>query len=388
MTRETDENIQSESRFYSTNFPQNAELAGHPQSLSARQQIPGLKSSRKSSMAKSGNLNRRLLSAVLRAPSPRGTSPLSCLQSSPQHWIRAITNPSKKFRRGPAVSFGKENDGLIAPYIGVKKKPQEQKLKRVIITKPEVDEAYEISGFIDRSKPTSQELPSPADDALHEEDYDLDLMSERKSKKRKKDKKTRKERSDEAAEISIETDESEMSRSGRQKVKEKGVSRKPETSTAMRIAADLEMNQNPPSPRPPEKQKTGEKEMWMIQKKSLKEKFKEGWNPRKKLSPDAMQGIRGLHEQDPEKYSTELLAEQFKISPEAIRRILKSKWLSTVSPEKMQERRERWAKRHDRIWDRQAELGIRPPRKKDRQVEGPDKFEQDVERMRILGDMP
>ncbi|PYH78009.1 hypothetical protein BO82DRAFT_249753, partial [Aspergillus uvarum CBS 121591] len=58
----------------------------------------------------------------------------------------------------------------------------------------------------------------------------------------------------------------------------------------------------------------------------LKEKFKEGWNPPKKLSPDAIEGIRHLHQVAPEQFTTPVLAEQFKVSPEAIRRILKSKW--------------------------------------------------------------
>jgi Neugrin len=117
------------------------------------------------------------------------------------------------------------------------------------------------------------------------------------------------------------------------------------------------------------------REHWQTQKAALKEKFGEqGWNPRKKLSPDTMEGIRALHEQFPEKYTTPVLAEQFKVSPEAIRRMLKSKW--RASPEKMEERRVRWAKRHDRIWDAQAEMGLRPPRKKDRKPQGPEKLDE------------
>lgn len=117
------------------------------------------------------------------------------------------------------------------------------------------------------------------------------------------------------------------------------------------------------------------REHWQTQKEALQKKFGEqGWRPRKKLSPDTMEGIRALHEQFPEKYTTPVLAEQFKVSPEAIRRILKSKW--RPSPEKMQERRARWAKRHDRIWDAQAEMGLRPQRKKDRKPEGPEKLDE------------
>ncbi|KIW45434.1 required for respiratory growth protein 9, mitochondrial [Exophiala oligosperma] len=130
----------------------------------------------------------------------------------------------------------------------------------------------------------------------------------------------------------------------------------------------------------PRKQKS---EPWQIQKDALKKKFGEGgWNPRKRLSPDTMEGIRSLHEQDPERYSTPLLAEHFKVSPEAIRRILKSKW--RPSEKEMEKKRERWAKRHDRIWDQQAELGLRPKRRKERPQEDPDEFEENLRAKEML----
>lgn len=110
------------------------------------------------------------------------------------------------------------------------------------------------------------------------------------------------------------------------------------------------------------------REPWQIQKAALKKKFGEQkWAPRRKLSPDTIEGIRALHEQYPDRYTTPVLADHFKTSPEAIRRILKSKW--RPSPQKMEERRVRWAKRHDRIWDAQAEMGLRPKRRKDRTPE-------------------
>ena len=126
------------------------------------------------------------------------------------------------------------------------------------------------------------------------------------------------------------------------------------------------------------------REPWQAQKAALKKKFgDEGWNPRKKVSPDAMDGIRALHEQDPERWSTPVLAEHFKVSAEAIRRILKSKW-RPKDEEGAEKRRERWAKRHDRIWDHQAELGLRPQRKKDRKVEDPDAFDEDIRAKEML----
>ncbi|KAK3387622.1 required for respiratory growth protein 9, mitochondrial, partial [Podospora didyma] len=100
---------------------------------------------------------------------------------------------------------------------------------------------------------------------------------------------------------------------------------------------------------------------WRAQKEALKKKFPEGWNPRKKLSPDALAGIRALHAQFPEVYSTEVLAKNFEMSPEAIRRILRSKW--TPSSEEEIDRQERWFNRGKKVWARWAELGKKPPRK-------------------------
>lgn len=103
------------------------------------------------------------------------------------------------------------------------------------------------------------------------------------------------------------------------------------------------------------------KEPWTLQKAALEEKFPEGWLPRKRLSPDALIGIRALHEQFPEEYTTEELAKRFEVSPEAIRRILKSKW--TPSPEEELDRQERWFSRGKQVWTRWAELGKKPPRR-------------------------
>lgn len=106
---------------------------------------------------------------------------------------------------------------------------------------------------------------------------------------------------------------------------------------------------------------TKKKEQWQIQKIALKEKFPEGWSPRKRLSPDALDGIRALHSQFPEDYTTEVLAQKFEVSPEAIRRILKSKW--SPSPEEEIRRQERWFNRGKNIWSKMAALGKKPPRR-------------------------
>ncbi|KAH7040111.1 uncharacterized protein B0I36DRAFT_343907 [Microdochium trichocladiopsis] len=104
-----------------------------------------------------------------------------------------------------------------------------------------------------------------------------------------------------------------------------------------------------------------EKETWQIQKTALTQKFPEGWSPRKRLSPDALDGIRALHAQFPEEYTTEVLAKKFEVSAEAIRRILKSKWQPTT--EEDIDRQDRWFKRGKRIWGHMAELGKKPPRR-------------------------
>ena len=113
---------------------------------------------------------------------------------------------------------------------------------------------------------------------------------------------------------------------------------------------------------PREERQSRHSEAWQIQKAGLQRKLGEAsWQPRKRLSPDALEGIRALHAQYPNKYTTPALATQFKVSPDAIRRILKSKW--RPSDEEEEERRERWNKRGERIWGQMVELGVKPPKK-------------------------
>lgn len=105
-----------------------------------------------------------------------------------------------------------------------------------------------------------------------------------------------------------------------------------------------------------------ERPAWAIQKEALKEKLGgEAWNPRKKLSPDTMEGIRHLNSTQPDKFTTPVLAEHFKVSPEAIRRILKSNW--KPSDKEYEERMERWNKRGERIWSNLVEMGVKPPKR-------------------------
>ncbi|KAK8107805.1 respiration factor 2 [Apiospora kogelbergensis] len=103
------------------------------------------------------------------------------------------------------------------------------------------------------------------------------------------------------------------------------------------------------------------KEAWRVQKEALKEKFPEGWAPRKRLSPDALDGIKALHSQFPQQYTNPVLAAKFQVSPEVIRRILRAKW--TPAPEEEENRQERWFNRGKTIWTQMAELGKKPPKK-------------------------
>ena len=126
----------------------------------------------------------------------------------------------------------------------------------------------------------------------------------------------------------------------------------------------LKPSQSLPISKPASKTTTGghEREPWQIQKQALAEKFGSShWAPRKRLSPDALEGIRSLHSQHPEKYTTPELARQFAVSPEAIRRILKSKWKPSEDEEA--DRRRRWGNRGEAIWSKMVEIGIKPPKK-------------------------
>lgn len=82
---------------------------------------------------------------------------------------------------------------------------------------------------------------------------------------------------------------------------------------------------------------------WKRQKLALKEKFKgEQWSPKKKLSREQMESMRLLKKQFPNISASEL-GNQMKVSPEVVRRILKSKW--QPSDNEMEDVQRRWKKR-------------------------------------------
>ncbi|ANB15588.1 Rrg9p [Sugiyamaella lignohabitans] len=97
-------------------------------------------------------------------------------------------------------------------------------------------------------------------------------------------------------------------------------------------------------------------EPWKRQMFALKEKLhNEGWKPKKRLSRAAMEGIRKLRDFEPT-LTTRDIAKEFKVSPESIRRILKSKWRPTE--EELVDISERWQKRGEKL--RSLKLSSQP----------------------------
>jgi hypothetical protein len=112
----------------------------------------------------------------------------------------------------------------------------------------------------------------------------------------------------------------------------------------------------------PEEAPRPKQEPWGVQKSALERKFGEtGWQPRKRLSPDTLEGIRALHVSNPTVYNIDMLREHFQISPEAIRRVLKSKW--KPSAEEIEKRMKRWENRGLKKWSEMAAQGQKPPKK-------------------------
>lgn len=89
------------------------------------------------------------------------------------------------------------------------------------------------------------------------------------------------------------------------------------------------------------------KPTWLVQKTALQRKFQGAqWNPPKRLSRQEMESVRLLKSQFPKMTATDL-ATKFKISPEAIRRILKAKW--TPNEDDANNIQLRWSRRGQRI---------------------------------------
>ncbi|KAI0346146.1 hypothetical protein BDW22DRAFT_1352153 [Trametopsis cervina] len=132
----------------------------------------------------------------------------------------------------------------------------------------------------------------------------------------------------------------------------------------------LVLAEEPPAPKPhtPIKPTPGQ---YRAHREKMKAEFPDGWSPPRKVSRQAMDGIRLMHAQDPEIFTTPILAEKFKISPEAVRRILKSKWEPTREKKlKLLQREER--QRQERVQERRlqemkAQLKLEEKRRRERE---------------------
>jgi len=109
-------------------------------------------------------------------------------------------------------------------------------------------------------------------------------------------------------------------------------------------------------------------------RETLKKVFPEGWSPPHKLSRQAMDGLRVLHMHDPETFTTPVLANKFRISPEAVRRILKSRWEPTTEQRARLVRREMKDKeewiRQRRIAERKELQGLEEARIREEHKQG------------------
>ncbi|KAH7907293.1 hypothetical protein BJ138DRAFT_1160527 [Hygrophoropsis aurantiaca] len=116
-------------------------------------------------------------------------------------------------------------------------------------------------------------------------------------------------------------------------------------------------------------------EEWRQHRLTIKEAFPEGWSPPRKISREAMEGLRQLHAYDKETFSTSVLAAKFMISPEAVRRILRSKWEpSREQRVKLADRERRTREervRHNRLEEKKQKLDMLLAAAKDKVDKGP-----------------
>ncbi|OBZ67986.1 Required for respiratory growth protein 9, mitochondrial [Grifola frondosa] len=106
----------------------------------------------------------------------------------------------------------------------------------------------------------------------------------------------------------------------------------------------------PPSPKPSPNRKIARSPTprgVLMHRGTMQKSFPDGWAPPRKLSREAMDSLRALHAMNPKTFTTPVLAEKFRISPEGVRRILKSKWEPTKEKreqmmQKQRQAREEW----------------------------------------------
>ncbi|KAF3905701.1 hypothetical protein AA313_de0200707 [Arthrobotrys entomopaga] len=95
---------------------------------------------------------------------------------------------------------------------------------------------------------------------------------------------------------------------------------------------------------------------WQVHKEAVRGKLGgDKWKPFSRLSPAAVATLKQLKAEN-KGMTVEEYAPIFKISPDAMRRILKSKWTPTAKEE--EDRLERWKRRGDSIWKKWADEGL------------------------------
>lgn len=95
---------------------------------------------------------------------------------------------------------------------------------------------------------------------------------------------------------------------------------------------------------------------WRLHREAMRRLYPDGWDPPLKLSRPAMSLVRSLHEQDPVTFSTDRLAMRFKVSPEAVRRILRGKWkMEEDKQRELEEKEEEGEKSEERKQRRREE---------------------------------
>ncbi len=196
-------------------------------------------------------------------------------------------------------------------------------------------------------------------------------------KKKKPVKRASKRKTKEAAKATVKDTEARPAREKAKKFKESQKDKQirakqttPSQSDPDSASAGATPSSTPPLQHPPPSDPDAaapdaaapDRPTWQTQKRALRAKFPEGWRPRRRLSPDAIEGIRALHQQLPDVYTTPVLASHFAVSPEAIRRILKSRWRARTTEEE-EARQARWYARGRQVWARWAALGRKPPKR-------------------------
>lgn len=125
-------------------------------------------------------------------------------------------------------------------------------------------------------------------------------------------------------------------------------------------------------------------EPWKRQMFALKEKFhdKGSWKPTKRISRNAMESLRYVKSLHPDISAGEL-AKHYQISPESVRRILKSNWKPTNN--ELQDQKERWKRRGEKI----AESKGIPINKKPQEAkpELPEKPKKKKKKKKDIGDL-